>query len=64
MSTIEKSPAERAVLKGVMKQYYANKRKLIPGYPKSGVANLRSNDITKLPEMLKIAEAIELERAN
>ena len=62
-SIVEKSKAERALFKAEKKKYNESKRGIDPTYTKRSAGfGLKSNDITQLSYMLKVADALEIER--
>lgn len=61
-SVLKKSTSEKATLKAVKKKYNDNKRKAIKFYTKhNSCFGLKSNDLSILDNMLKAADAIEVE---
>lgn len=60
-SPFKKTLAEKAILKTAKKNYNAEKRKLNPEYTKRGNNRpLRTNIWSEMPELLKMALAIEV----
>ncbi|TXG80169.1 MAG: hypothetical protein E6R13_08590 [Spirochaetes bacterium] len=61
-SVFKKSISEKATLKAVKKKYNDNKRKAFKFYTKHNSSfGLKSNDLSMLDAMLRVADAIEIE---
>ena len=61
LELFKKTPAEKHILKSVKLKYNQNKKKLNPNYTKrKSILGLYTNDFTKLSELLKMAEQVEL----
>lgn len=61
LQVLKKTPAEKHILKSVKLKYNENKRKLNSNYTKrKAILGLRTNDLTKLNELLVMAEKVEM----
>ena len=57
----QKTESERVQVKKAKKSYYADRRKLNPSFVKGkGNLGLKSNDLTELSKLLKLANDIDI----